>query len=140
MIPELIDPIKITIEQIDKINTPFTGGVAGRREPVGSVVRKTAFKIDAQIVFTDREQLANRTQLGTDEQAKGYFVLRFKDLNALGKVLKRGDKIIKMGQLDKEFYILNDGGDPAAHFSFNNEFTLIRMFFADRKPVGDRTP
>ena len=59
--------------------------------------------------------------------------------NRLSKILKRGDKIIKMGQINTELFILNEGGDPAAHFSGNNQFTLIRMFFSDRKPVGDRT-
>ncbi len=133
--PELIEPIDVIIEQIDKAATPYSSGLAGRREHMGNVQRKTAITLPAQVAFGDVAMKTKFTQLGPDEQAKGYMVLRFIDLSNKGVTLKRGDKIIKLGQLDVEYFLLHSQGDPAAHFS-SIGFSLLRMFFGDRNPVG----
>lgn len=135
---ELISPMTIEIEQIDKTTTPYNDGVSGRKFPVNNTVRSTPFQIPAQVVFGDRDQKGNFTQLGTDEQTKGYVVLDYTDLKNLGKVLKRGDRITKLiskqGEMNVELYFTTAQGDPAAHF--DGEFNLVRMLFEDRKPVG----
>lgn len=135
---ELISPMTIEIEQIDKDNTPFPSGPSGRKFPVNNTVRSSAFQIPAQVVFGDRDQKGNHTQLGTDEQKKGYVVLDYNDLKNLGKELKRGDRITKLitkqRVLDVELYFTTGLGDPAAHF--DGEFNLVRMMFSDRDPVG----
>ncbi len=136
-IPELIESIPIEIEQIDKDATAFSGGVDGRHETYGNVQRKVKFEIPAQVVFGNTEQITKfNSMLGPKEQARGYLVLRFIDLENLGKKLKRGDKITKIGNLDGEYFLLHTTGDPAAHFDSIGGFTLFRMFFGDRNPVG----
>ncbi len=77
--PELLDPIDIIIESIDKTKTKFSGGVDGRREHRNSIVR-TPFTIPAQVVFGNVDQVQHSSQIGTDEEAKGYVIVRPIDL------------------------------------------------------------
>lgn len=135
-IPDLIEPVLVEIEQINKTTTVASGGISGRHEHMGNIQRDTKFTIQAQISFGNTEQQTKFSQLGPDEQAGGYLVLRIIDLENLGKTLKRGDKIVKMGNRDVELFLLHSDGDPAAHFSSIGGFTLVRMFFGDRNPVG----
>ena len=134
----LIQAINVTIEQIDKTLTQFGGGLSGRKFPVNSVVRKSAFTIPAQVVHGDRDQKGNFTQLGADEQRKGYILVRFEDLKNLGREIKRGDKITKMGQFNVELFISHSSGDLAAHFTGIGGFSLVRIPFQDRDPVGPK--
>ena len=133
---DLIEPIDVTIEQIDKVNTPYPSGPNGIPEIPNYTVRKTAITLPAQVVFGDRDQIPHPTPLGTDEKILGYMVLKYDDLNNSGITLKRGDKVIKMGQIETEVYLSHSQGDPAAHFSGIGGFTLVRMFFVDRNPIG----
>lgn len=138
-IPDLIEPIPVEIQPLDKANTPASTGVAGRREFSGTRKRKTTVILQAQVVFGDRDIKTKFTQLGPDEQIKGYILVRFKDLKDKGLVLKRGDKITKLGQLNVELFLTHGQGDPAAHFTSigsGGEFTLVRAPFGDRNPVG----
>jgi hypothetical protein len=136
---DLIEPINVIIEQIDKSATPFPGGMTGRKFPVNHVVRNEPVTLPGQVVHGDRDQDGNFTQLGTDEERKGYVLFRYEDINKLNINLKRGDKIIKLGQLETELYFTHSTGDPAAHFTGIGGFTLVRMFFQDRDPVGPRS-
>lgn len=132
---DLIQPIDVIVEQIDKTATPFPSGVTGRKFPSNTIVRKTQITLPAQVVFGDRDQKGNPTQMGTDEQRKGYIVIRYADLASQNVTLQRGDKIIKMGQLNAELFLTHSSGDPAAHIA--GVFNLVRMFFQDRNPVGE---
>jgi len=134
---ELIEPINVEIEQIDKDETPYSDGVSGRRENYGSVTRKPKVTIQAQVVFGNTEQQTKFSQLGPDEQAGGYILIRYEDMTNLGVVFKRGDKIVKLGQLERELFILHSSGDSAAHYNSIGGFTLVKLFFGDRNPVGD---
>jgi len=133
---KLIEPIDIVIERIDHMETTYSTGPSGRRYPQNYVARKTEISLPAQVVFGDNEQVPNHTQLGTDEKIRGYCVLRYEDVNSKGIELVRGDKVIKVGLLNTDLYFLHSQGDPAAHYSSIGTFTLFRMFFGDRNPVG----
>lgn len=133
--PTLIEPIAVLFQQIDKAATTFSSGVSGRREIQNYVARTATASIQAQVAFGDADNKPNYTQLGVDEQAKGYLVIRYKDMAALGITLKRGDKIIKLGNLDVSYFLLHGNGDPAAHFS-SIGFSLLRLFFSDREPTA----
>lgn len=134
--PELLDPIDIIIESIDKVSTPYSGGVNGTRGNRNHVVR-TEFTIPAQVVFGNVDQKGHSTPLGMDEEAKGYVIIRPIDLFNLNKTIKRGDRIIKMENrvLDQKLYFVHSVNDLSSHFS-NLGFTFIRMVFMDRDPVG----
>lgn len=134
--PPLIEPVDLLIEAIDKAQTPFSGGVSGRRETVNHVIRDQ-FTLPAQLVFGNQDQKAHSTLLGTDEQAKGYALFRLIDIKNLGKEPKRGDRIIKVNNTDlkQQLYFLHSVGDLSSHFS-SSGFTFTLIFFADRDPVG----
>lgn len=134
---DLIEPIAVEIEQIDKDATQYSTGPSGRREPVNQVKRKAKITMEAQVVFGDRDQRGIATNLGTDEQVKGYILVRYSDLQAQGVTLQRGDRIVKLGQLPQELYLMHSQGDPAAHFTGIAGFTLVKFHFMDRKPVGE---
>jgi len=135
-IPELIEPIVVTIQQFDEANTVTSAGLSGRHELLNVRAELPPFTLPAQVAFGDNSMKPEFQQIGVDEQAAGYLVLRFIDVQNAGVTLKRGDKITKLGQLDVEYYLLHTLGDPAAHFSSQGGFTLFRMFFADRNPAG----
>lgn len=137
-VPELIEPIEVVIKQLDKVKTVQNGGVNGMREIVNAPILSPDIKIQAQVAFGDSEQLGIMSQLGTEEQVKGYMVLRYADIASLAVKLQRGDRVTKLGQLDVEYYLLHGQGDPAAHFSSIGGFTLTRMFFSDRNPNGGK--
>lgn len=134
--PDLIEPVTVKLQQIDKDNTPYSAGISGRHEAINYIERKTEVELKAQVVFVDRKQQLEFHQLGAEEQVKGYCVFRYKDLTAKGVTIERGDKIVQVGQLTGEWYVLHGQGDPAAHFSSIGGFTLTRIFFGDREPVG----
>jgi len=135
--PPLIEPILIEVEQIDEANTQFSGGLSGRHETINSTV-KVKVSFQAQVVFGNTEQKTEFSQIGADENAGGYLVVRSVDLRNAGIKLKRGDKIIKMGtgadSLDTELYLLHGQNKMGAQFSALGGFALARVFFADRNP------
>lgn len=132
--PPLIEPIDVVIAQIDKTNTRYSGGVSGRRESKNFTIFKTPVTIPAQVVFGNKDQETNFSGLGADEQVAGYLVVRFIDLQALGVDLKRGDKITSLS--DEDLFLLHSSNKPAAQFSSLGTFTLARVFFGDRNPIG----
>lgn len=134
--PELIEPIPIVIERVVKSQTPYSSGVSGKREILNHVVR-TAFTVPAQVVFGNTDEIAKSTQLGTDEQIKGYVVVRKMDLDGLGQEISRGDRIVRLKDtaLKTPLYFVHSLGDLFAHFT-GLGFTLARVAFSDREPVG----
>ena len=131
--PKLIEPIDVLIESLDKTKTRYSSGRAGRREKKNRTVYKTAVSVPAQVVFTNEEQKTKFNTLGADERSKGYLVVRFIDLQALGIDLKRGDRI---KDLTKDpLYLLHSTNKPAAQFSSLGTFSIARVFFGDRKPI-----
>ena len=139
--PELIEPIKVVVEQIDKTATPFSTGVSGRRE-TQNFVKRIEQTFNAQVVFGNDDQKQHSTQLGVDEEAAGYCIFLESELEDLGKRPVRGDRIVKfIGQNGKEkipstkLYFNHSGGDLGGHFS-NGGFGFVRLFFMDRDPVG----
>lgn len=134
-VPELIEPIEVKFEQIDKGSTPYSSGLSGRREIINHVERDVEKTIQAQVVFGNVDQKTVPQEIGADEQVKGYLVVRYQDMLNLGVDLERGDKITQLGQLEVEYFLLHSQGDPAAHFTSIGGFTLTRLFFSDRTPV-----
>lgn len=128
--PNLLNPIKVKIEKVDK-----TGAIQDhiRREPVNRVARADSFEISAQVAWESRlisENMPQATQFGTDNGEIGYIVVRTIDLAALSRTVVRGDKIIKMGKRDVLFYVTDV--NPHAHYADQGDFTLECIQFADR--------
>jgi len=139
--PDLIEPITVTIESIDKSATPVSTGIAGRREIVNNVVR-TSFDLQAQVVFGNVDQDQKSSQLGTDEESSGYLIIRPKDLLDQAVTIKRGDRITKftaangtVTALPNPLYFQHSVNDLGAHFA-NSGFSFTRCLFTDRNPLG----
>lgn len=134
--PDLIEPVELVVESINKTQTPYSSGVSGRRETINHVVRDK-FLIPAQVVFANLDQDMQSTQLGASEKAKGYVIIRRKDLSAIGKQINRGDRIVQIhGEALKQLlYFIHSVGDLSSQFS-DTGFAFVRLFFSDREPVG----
>lgn len=133
--PPLIEPVLLVIESVNKVQTPFSDGVMGRREVTNNVAREQ-FSINAQVVFAN-EQNSDRTLVGVDENAKGYAIFRRQDLKDLNRDIKRGDRITTIAgqQLTQLLYFVHSVGDLSSHFT-SIGFAYVRVFFTDRDPVG----
>ena len=134
--PDLIEPVDLVFESINKAQTPYSTGVSGKREIINHIVRDK-FTIPAQVVFGNLDQDLQTSQLGASEKAKGYVILRRGDLSAQGKQINRGDRIIQIhGEpLKQILYFMHSVGDLSSHFS-DTGFAFVRVFFSDRDPVG----
>lgn len=137
---DLIEPIDVTIQQLDKSETQIGSGIDGITHIQNAPVR-TSIVVSAQIAYVDALQKLDPTALGFDEEVAGYLVLRTKDLKTLTQEIRRGDKITTLGkvgsgnELTVEYYLLHKIGDRASHFTAIGGFTLTRLFFADRVPT-----
>lgn len=138
VLPVLQNPVKVTISKIDKSSTKFD--VRGR-ENRNVIKRSSSFDIPCQIVFKEMDNPEYESKMsvsdrgmktGPVEKSSGYIVVRYHDLDAQNFSIERGDKVTKLGQLDVEYYIL--GFRPAGHYSDQDGFTLLKVFFQDRNP------
>lgn len=140
MQPNLLNSITVEIKQVDQDKTVYSNR---RREPINRVKRYSSFKIKAQIFFGDSEFLESAQGSSPDDRnlagnilnAKGYIVVRKKDLLKKEKELKVGDKISSYGNTGYEkpceYYLI--GHKDAAHYSDVGQCTLEKWYFEDRK-------
>lgn len=140
MQPNLLNSISVEIKQIDEDNTVYSNS---RREPANRVKRFAAFKINVQLYIGEMAMLSSTKGKNPNERnlggnildAKGYIIVRKKDLSSKGKTLKEGDKISSYGKIGKEiycdYYLI--GKKDAAHYSDIGQCTLEQWFFEDRK-------
>ena len=143
VVPNLQNPVLITVSRIDKNETIWDEIT---RENLNIIKRRPNFNIDAQIVYrrvsakgsldgSDHIGQMNVGMGGIVENSDGYVIVRVTDLAlkslSINDVIA-GDKIIKLGQIDVEYFIL--GKRPAAHYKDQGGFTLLLLFFEDRNP------
>lgn len=126
MTPNLLNPIKVTIETIDKENTRYDHLT---QEPINQPIRPSSFPIDAQVKFIKTGD-PTATKMGIDEETDGYILIRPIDLETLNRTIKRGDKIVKMGSISCSYFIGKK--KPGAAYQDQGEFTLVRHFFVER--------
>lgn len=127
--PRLLNPTKVTVTEID---SPKQRIDPLRRTPVNFIAKQVSYKVDAQVKWnTQIGDFANPIMTGTgpDEREMGYIVCLLKDLKALGKALKRGDRINVAGQfINLNLFILRV--EYGSHYG--GEFKLVRAVFTDR--------
>jgi hypothetical protein len=147
--PNLIHPVKITIEIIDRTETLFD---TRAKEPVRQVRRKgiavgtTSITIKGQNSFYfagAKLDYPSYERGGVNEDSVGYVSFRFKDLVRAGLLIldankkfqefkiKRGDKIIWLDKRPVEFFII--GLKDFAHYP-NFGQTMIQINYSDRTP------
>jgi hypothetical protein len=127
--PNLIHPVDVEIQQVDKPNTSYRSDA---REPVRKLKRKATITLSAQVKW--RRSVDPRNTLeGVAEDSDGYLLFRYHDLADAGVTLKRGDKIIKIARLAYELFITQL--IPAGHYPDQNGPSLLKAFFSDRNPA-----
>lgn len=126
-VPNLLKPSVLVVESIDKANTIYDRRT---REPIGDSQYIT-YSIKAQRTNVHR-QVPQFEQIGVNEQIRGWFLVRTRDLRRVGWTPRRGDRIIKFGNWDEEVYIVNT--EPQGHYRLGP--TLMRLYFSDRRPAA----
>jgi len=140
VVPVLQNPTKVTITRIDRTGTKWNNRL---RENVNLIRQEASFTLDCQVVYKrimtdgaqDKIDFAGAQNVGiggVSFESDGYIIVRYADLLTVGKVIGRGDKITKLGQIDVEYYVV--GLRPTAHYTDQAGFTLLQIFFLERSP------
>jgi hypothetical protein len=153
-LPNLIHPVRITIEQQAPELTVYDPRARG---PVRQVARKGAnphtgdrFNLKGQVSYyfagAKLDYPVYRRE-GVEEESIGYIVFRFIDMRRAGVLtftpegdfdeilIKRGDRIVYLGKRNVDFYVT--GFKDFAHYP-NLDQTLIQMNFGDRHPSSQQ--
>ena len=128
MQPNLIHPIPIVIEPIDRTNTVYDEEA---REPLRNAARKTTVTVPGQIQPLEASSFLG-FRGGPARDYKLRIIFRIVDCQRRGWEPKRGDRITKMGSETTELYVMALG--PAAHYPDMNGRTLYNLYIADRRP------
>jgi len=130
MDPDLIHPIPVEINQIDKDSTEWDDNA---REAVRTIARPAVIKLSAQVSWSIKDD-PNPEKMGISEEARGYLLFLRKDLLNRSITISRGDKISKIGHDTVELYVL--GLTPAGHYPDQGGASLLQAYFGDRNPRG----
>lgn len=128
MQPQLIHPLRITIQPIDKATTTYD---ADAREPVREAKKKTPITLWAQ----NRVRRLAEPELqaiGVVEDVRGWLTARKRDVDALSYVPKRGDLISQIGHRPTQVYVV--WWEDMAHYTDQNGAALIRLYYSERRP------
>lgn len=142
-LPNLINPVLVTVEQIDRAATIQDPEA---REPLQTAARRTAFQILAQFRFEpmpggpgSAATLQTRGE-GLVEQAIGYVLFRKADLDSHVDgpfEIQLNDRITQDGHMTNlDYYVVRI--QPRGHYGDQNGPSLIKAWFTDRQPVKTR--
>lgn len=127
IIPNLIHPIDVTIEQINRAATVYDEDA---REPIQAAARSAAVVLPGQPNWNAGKRL-EPTAEGPVDKAQGYMLFRQVDLAAAGIALQINDRLRAQG---RELYIVRL--QPMGHYDGVSK--LLRAWFADREPAKTR--
>ena len=128
MEPDLVHPIPVEIEQIDKSSTDWDDDA---REAIRTVARTAVKKLNAQISWSVKDD-PNPEKMGISEETRGYLLFKKKDLSGESVTISRGDKISKIGHDIVELYVT--GLIPVGHYPDQGGASLLQAYFGDRNP------
>jgi hypothetical protein len=128
-IPNLLHPVPIEIRQTDKAGTPQDHDF---REPINRVKRQPTQTVDGQVAWANDKRI-QYTRGGSRYDADGYVLFRYVDLEAKSMELKTGDKLVKIGKITSNVYIVHF--QPQGHYTDVGGATLVKAFFSDKDPV-----
>jgi hypothetical protein len=152
-IPNLIHPVPITFELLDRDETVFDKYA---REPVGQAIRqgespRTGSQVTVKGQYSEyfasaRHDYPTYEREGVEETTDSYVSLRYKDLLHAGLVelnngvwenmqIKRGDRVVQIGREQVNLYV--QGFKLFAHYP-GPKGTMIQVNLADRHPVDQQ--
>lgn len=104
-------------------------------EPIGKVARDEEITLPGQIYWQD--QVWEMGNTGVQERTLGYCLFRTMDLQAAsqGYTLEQGDQIIKIGNLDVNYYLYRF--EHRGHYPQLGA-TLVKCWFAAEAPVREK--
>ena len=127
--PNLIHPVPIIIQQIDKDTTLYDEDY---REPIQQSRRKARVTVPGQVAWgADTRLVTNRA--GVESSSTGYIIFRYIDLDAQSIVLQLDDRIISLGGVEADLYVISFR--PMGHHVDRQKPTLLKALFADRHPM-----
>jgi hypothetical protein len=132
--PNLLHPIPIEIEQIDRSGTIVDDDY---REEVQVVARSAAVTVPGQVKWGAHDR-ATLSALGADAHSDGYVVFRRDQLRAAGvEDMRQGDRLLAFGAVPNriEVNVFVEKVQPFAHYGPFGGATLVRVFFRDRSPA-----
>ena len=129
MLPNLIHPVDVTIEQIDQGGTFYDDDA---REPIQVVGRSAQIVVKGQIKWGSQFDTEYQ-KTGVVEGAKGYVLFRKVDLDAATITLQLNDRILKMGHVETDVYVKKL--EWMGHYPDQDGPALVRAYFEDRQPA-----
>jgi hypothetical protein len=132
-IPNLLHPVNITIERLNRGGTAFDEDVG---EPIQSAARHTSATCPGQVKWLSAKDLA-MPRGGPVEHADGYVLFRYVDLRERGITeLAINDRFTALGSTTREVYITKL--EPQGHYPDQEGPTLVKAWFRDRSPAKTR--
>lgn len=128
-IPNLIHPVPIVIEPIDKPNTEYDEDF---REPIQLVARKATKTVPGQVMWSVDKRI-QYTRGGNRYDADGYVLFRYVDLVKEGVTLSISDRLVSIGGLTTNVYI--QYFQPLGHYPDTGGPTIVKAFFSDKDPA-----
>ena len=128
MIPRLLHPAPIVIQQLSTANTIYDDDA---REPIQQAAHASNVTVVGQAQWGLADELA-MSGAGPQENASGYVLFRYFDLEAKSVVLRQNDRFIKIGKQDTDVYIVSL--KPTGHYPSAGGATMVKAFFLDRMP------
>lgn len=136
--PRLLHRTPVFLRQIDR---GFTGKYDHNlKEPIGQVRRELKpIKLIAQ-VHIGATGRPTASHAGVVEDSSGYLLFLTWELRTASVMLKRGDRIVQIGAPPNDravdYYLLHSEWE--GHYQQHGGPTLVKWFFADRKPSRQR--
>jgi hypothetical protein len=128
MVPNLLNAVDVYVEQLSTSTTIYDDDF---REPVQQVDHAQVKHLRGQVQWLDADDL-KVTPVGNEENATGYVVFRYVDLETQSVALKINDRITKLGNQTTDLYIIKL--TPCGHWADQGGATMVKAYFADRQP------
>ncbi len=131
--PRILHPVKVVVEQIDRVTDADAEYDEDYREPIDTPLRQDAITLQGQAWWGKSERLTTN-DLGPEEHFDGYVLFSKAYLDANGITLAKDDKITHIGGMEVNVFIV--ATRPRAHYP-EYGYTQIRAYFEDRQPVAN---
>lgn len=131
-LPNLLHPIPTDFQSFEPQNTIQDEGY---QEPVQTVAYSAVFTVPGQWKWYSSRELRMQKS-GAQQGEDGYVLVRPFDLNAIGKKIAIGDRIVGYGvgaaRVDLDVYVVRVR--PEGHYPDLKGPGLLKAFFSDRQP------
>jgi len=128
VLPRLIHPVAVKIEQINKAETVMDDDT---REPVQKVTRNTVVTVVGQPNWS--QDLGMEADLaGIVVRSTGYILFRKVDLDAASVTIQLDDRFIQMGHVLTDVYVHKI--EWCGHYPDQDGPSLLKAHFRDMEP------